>query len=99
MMVVADRLEQVVRMEAALVTRRDSFPPDQRPIGKVATLYSLLPTDQDRKVPVLREIRELITKNALKFLTPAQRREMAKITPPPALAPVGIGDLPEKMAR
>jgi predicted RND superfamily exporter protein len=99
MIILADRLDQVPQLEEALRAKRDVHPPGRQPIGEITTIFHLLPKDQERKLPVLREIRELLTQNALKFLTPAQRQDVQKLIPPADLRPVGVADLPEKMAR
>lgn len=99
MIILAERLEQVPQIEAALAQRNT---PGQPPvIGGTASVFSLLPKDQARKLPVLRQVRALITENQryLKFLSAEQRREVDRITPPADLRALGPADLPEKMAR
>ena len=99
MILLTENLEQVPRLELALWTRNHGKGPFEYPIGSVSTIFNMLPKQQKEKLPVLADIRELIVKNTLKWLTPAQKQEVLRITPPADLRELGLADLPDNMAR
>jgi predicted RND superfamily exporter protein len=66
-------------------------------LGTVHTIFDLLPTDQERKIPVLRELRRLMLE-IRPWLSEAQQREIDRHLPPEELRPVGPDDLPAMVA-
>jgi hypothetical protein len=99
MVVLADRPDQAPHIVRLLEERRDRAPPHARTIHEIASLASVLPKDQERKLPLIAEIRSLLTGSALKWLTPSQREEVRRNLPPADLRPVAAADVPEPIAR
>jgi hypothetical protein len=99
MILLADDIRHVPEIEAELWKR--NLPGQAPAVGGVTTIFSLLPAEQQKKIPVLREIRALIVENrtAMKFLSAEQRREIERITPAADVRELAPADLPEKMAR
>ena len=97
--VLADRLDQVEEIRAA-IRSRDTGP---RPvIGNILTIYDVLPgtpAEQRRKLQLLAEIRKLTHDPAIELLTPAQRADVARLSPPENLRELTPQDLPPLARR
>jgi predicted RND superfamily exporter protein len=99
--VLADRLDQVEAIRRA-IRARDVARPGRPYIGQVVTVYDLLPGPPDaqaRKLALLREIRALGTKPAVRALPPARRRELEENLPPADLRELQPEDLPPLARR
>ncbi len=93
-----DRLEQVEPLARALETKRDAAA--RPPFGKVVTIFSLLPKEQDKKLAKLKEIRATLVRAHEKgFLKEPDWQRLDELIPARALTAIGIGDLPEAVAR
>lgn len=69
--------------------------PGQRPtIGKVSSIFDVVPDEQPAKLAVLAEIRTLLDDDALEALDDDQRKELLALRPPDGLAPITIDILP-----
>lgn len=68
-------------------------------IGEVLSIASVVPEGQEEKLPVIREIRALATRENLAFLPPDKRMAVEKVIPPPGLRPFEASDLPEPILR
>ncbi len=97
--IVVDRVDQVEPLVSELDKRRDEAPPNLKPFDKVVTIFDLLPKDQPRKIVLLAEIRDRVERGHKRgFVSEA---DYAKIDDyvPEKTTPIGIGDLPEGIAR
>jgi hypothetical protein len=100
MVVLADRIDQVLPLKRALEARRDSAPANARPFEAVHTLCDLVAPDQEAKLPLLQDIASVLRKAHARGLVSAGDWErIAPILPPPGLKPYGLADLPEQVAR
>jgi hypothetical protein len=97
--IVVDRLDQVAPLVAELDRRRAAAPADNKPFQKVVSIFDLLPDHEEEKISLLKEIKDRV-------LRARQRRfiedsDWARLEPhiPQTLAPIGIGGLPEELAR
>jgi hypothetical protein len=100
MVVLADRLDQVLPLKRALEARRDSVPAKARPFEAVHALYDLVAPDQAAKLPLLQDIASVLRRAHARGLVSAGDWErIAPILPPPGLKPYGLADLPEQVAR
>jgi predicted RND superfamily exporter protein len=98
--ILTDRLDQVLPLKAVLDARRDAAPKNARPFDRVVTIYDLLPTDQAKKIPLIREALDRLSRAHRRgFIKPADWSEIEKLLPTDAVAPIGIEDLPEQVAR
>jgi uncharacterized protein len=91
--VLADRLDQVEQIRAA-IAHNDS--PTRPVIGQVVTVYDILPGTpavQRRKLALLDEIRRLLDDPALGALSPKERADVSRLRPPPGLRELGPMDL------
>jgi hypothetical protein len=68
-------------------------------VGKVLSVATVVPEGQGEKLPVVREIRALATRENLAFLPPDRRMAIERALPPADLAPFGVADLPERLRR
>lgn len=97
--VLADRLDQVEQIRDA-IRGRDSGP--RHLIGNILTVYDVLPGDpavQQRKLRLLAEIRKLAHDPSTELLSPKQRDDLARLTPPDDLRPLAPQDLPPLARR
>ncbi|HET9598360.1 MAG TPA: MMPL family transporter [Anaeromyxobacteraceae bacterium] len=98
--VLADRVDQVVPLQRALEARRDAAPAADRPFEAVHTLFDLVPEDQAGKLPVLQEIAATLRKaRARGLVADADWAQVEPVLPPQDLRPWGADDLPASVAR
>ena len=94
-LVLADRPDQVPPLVRALEAKRTAA----SGIHRIESIYDLLPKDQERKLPVLIEVRDLLGKKALGWMTPDQRKQADEYRPPTHLKLLTPEDLPEMVQR
>lgn len=100
MAIMVDRLDQVKPLVAALHKKRDAAPPDQKPFEKAVSIFDLVPDQQAEKVALLKAMRKRIDRiHELGKITEADWKEMEPWLPAADLAPYGVPDLPERVAR
>ncbi|WP_242343040.1 MMPL family transporter [Anaeromyxobacter terrae] len=68
-------------------------------IGSVVSIEAFVPPGQEEKLPVVREIRALATRENLSFLAPDRRMAVEAVLPPADLRPFGATDLPDVLRR
>jgi uncharacterized protein len=68
-------------------------------IGGVVSVAALVPEGQAEKLPVVREIRALLSPENLAFLPPHHRMAVEQVIPPADLAPFTSKDLPHAVRR
>lgn len=94
-----DRIDQVAPLVAELERRREAAPRDAKPFSDVVSIYSLLPEQQPRKLELLAEILDRVKRAKEKgFISDKDWQELAPHLPT-ELAPIGIEDLPDAIAR
>jgi hypothetical protein len=93
--ILAPRLEDVPRLRDELVAYREAHP---GVLGEVRTMDDLLPHDQDAKLPVLRELRDVLLE-VRPHLTDDQQRQVDENLPPEHVDLVSMADLPDSVAR
>lgn len=91
------------RSEASVVAERlravDAGKPERaRLFSSIHGLDDVLPADQERKLALLAEIRELLDSPLLRRLSAEQRLRLSELRPPPELAPLGDQDVPPELA-
>jgi predicted RND superfamily exporter protein len=94
--IAADRLEQVPLIVEALRTLDASKTPGHETIGDVWSIFSFVPDDQDKKIPILDEIRDMIDE-ALDALPEDERASIRELRPPDKLVPITIASLPQQL--
>lgn len=98
--IMVDRIEQVLPLKAALEAKLALAPEGRKPFEKVVTIFDLLPTEQQEKIPLLLEARKVIVKaHQRKFISSADWADIEKELPPADLRPIGIADLPDQATR
>lgn len=97
--IVTERLDQVKPLVAVLEARRAAAPAKDKPFDRVVSIYDLLPKDQDAKIALLKETRDLL-EHARKrgFISDS---DWSRIEPhiPAKLASIGIPNLPPDIVR
>ncbi|AKT39308.1 efflux RND transporter permease subunit [Chondromyces crocatus] len=100
MAIMTDRLDQVPMLEAKLQERYDAAPADLKPFERVVTIYSLLPTQQVEKIPLIEEMERLVRRARNRgFIADKDWADIEPVLPKGKLEPIGIDDLPEQVAR
>jgi predicted RND superfamily exporter protein len=67
--------------------------------GSVVSIEAFVPANQEEKLPIVREIRALATRENLSFLPPDRRMAVEAVLPPEDLRPFGVADLPDVLRR
>jgi predicted RND superfamily exporter protein len=94
--IAVDRLDQVLPLKAELDKRRAAA--EKPPFNAVVTIFGLLPSDQERKIALLKETREIVDRaHAKGFVSDKDMRKLGDLLPK-KLTPIGIGDLPDEVA-
>lgn len=100
MAIMTERLDQVLPLKAELEKRLAAAPEKQKPFEKVVTIHSLLPDRQDEKLPLIETIRDRLERARKRgVINDADWARLEGHIPKGTLAPIGIADLPEQVAR
>jgi uncharacterized protein len=100
MAVMTDRVDQVPLLTAELNRRLQAAPADKKPFEKVVSIFSLLPSDQAQKIPLVEEMRDRINRaRSHHFITNADWKKIEPHLPQGSVQALGIDDLPEQVAR
>jgi predicted RND superfamily exporter protein len=100
MAILVDRPDQVPLLVKELERRRDQAPPDAKPFKGIYTLQDLVPQDQAKKIPLLREIKDRVLRAKKRgMIKPEDFSKLEQYLPPDDLKQYDIGDLPEAAAR
>lgn len=94
----ADRPDQVPQIIAALRARDAGKPPAQQVVGSIASIYDVVPPDQDKKLSVLGQIRSLLDDPGLDALGDSERAEIRALRPPDDLQAITAAALPRVIA-
>jgi uncharacterized protein len=98
--IVTERLDQVQPLEAELERRRRAAPPDLLPFEKTVSIYSLLPSDQAKKLPLIADMRDRIERARKRgFIKDDDWSKISKHLPTGELRAIELGDLPEQAVR
>src|SRR4051812_41375115 len=63
-------------------------------VAQVYSLHDFVPANQQQKLQVLKEIRELLKPSIFAKLSAKDRKRVEEILPPRGIGPIGIRDLP-----
>jgi len=100
MVLLADSVEQVDDLQAALRARRDAAPKGDKPFHDAHTLNDFVPADQASKLDLLRGIRKLLLKaHDLDGISQDEWENIKDYVPPADLKPFTVADLPEAVTR
>jgi uncharacterized protein len=100
MAIMVDRLDQVKPLLQVLEERRRVAPENEKPFSKTVSIFDLVPDQQPEKLALLADVRGKLARiHALGKMSDEDWNELARWLPPPDLAPFGIDDLPERVAR
>lgn len=100
MAIMTDRLDQVPQLEAELQKRYDAAPEKQKPFEKIVTIHSLIPKEQDAKIPLIEDIKRIVEKAHRRgFIPEKDWTEIEPNIPRGTVKAISIDDLPEKVAR
>lgn len=98
--IMVDRLDQVRPLRAALESKRAAAPEGKKPFDKVADIFDLLPKDQEKKLELIEEARDRLARAHRRgFISDADWTAINEHIPEGKLKPLGVGDLPEQVAR
>lgn len=98
MFILADRHDQVPLVTSVL-KRENRSGPHEKLFQSIVSIYSLLPSDQPKKIKVLKKLRKLLSKSALSWMTAEQRKDVEDYLPPKNIKPLTIDDLPFSLTR
>jgi predicted RND superfamily exporter protein len=96
--ILVDQLDQTLPLKRALEARRDAAPADKKPFDKVITLFDFVPADQEAKLGLLAESRELLGRAHRRGLVTEKDWAELERFMPASLRPIGLGELPAEVA-
>ena len=100
MVILAETPDEARQLEKQLKANWDAAPADAKPFKAVHTLWSLVPDDQEAKIPILEAIGNRLERaHAKHFITDADWNRIKDEIPPKDLRPYALADLPESIAR
>ena len=100
MVVLTDTTDDARQLEHQLQAEYDAAPAGAKPFVALHALWDAVPAGQARKIPVLEEIGERLTRARDRhFLNDREWAKVKDYVPPEHLAPFGIDDVPESIAR
>jgi len=97
--VLVDRVDQVEPLVKELERRRDAAPAKNKPFDKVVSIFSLLPSDQPRKLELLQEIIDRLQRGRKRGLISDERWNEIHKHIPAQLRAITMADLPDLVAR
>lgn len=92
--IVVDRVEDAVRLREELEQRAAD---EDAPWGDVHSIQSLLPEDQEEKIPILADIRKLLL-DSRKYADEEALKEIDEHIPPETIVPLTYSDVPVEVA-
>lgn len=96
---VTDTVAQVEPLCQEILRKNELDPEATRVVENCQTVFSQLPKDQEKKLVVLKKVRQILEDDALNFLNPEQKREVEKFKQEFRTKAITINDLPEKITR
>ena len=100
MAILVDRVEQIAPLEAALQARRDAAPPELKPFKDVHALQDFVPTAQQAKLDILRQLRDRVLRARHRGLVgDVDWAAIEPFLPTDEVRPFGLADLPQGLAR
>jgi predicted RND superfamily exporter protein len=98
--IMTDRVDQVPALEAELNRRRAAASPDKVPFDRVVTIFSLLPSQQEEKLPLIEEMVDRIQRARKRgFISDGDWAELAPHLPAEAPRALTMADLPPQVVR
>ena len=91
--ILADTVDDVPRIKEAIL----SAPSSRAIVGDVKTIFRFLPDDQEAKLAVLADVRQMIDRK-LDFLEDEDREEVEEYRPPETLRILTVDDVPHLQA-
>jgi predicted RND superfamily exporter protein len=93
LVIMGDTPEDLDKVVATLEKRRAALGAND-PLREVRTLKIAIPSNQEEKIPLLRELRAELTDARLEQLSPEQRQKAEQFRPPEDIRPMTLQDLP-----
>lgn len=97
--IAVERIEHVRPLAEALEQKRKAAPEGKKPFEKVVTIFDLLPRDQEAKIELAKQVRDLFERARRRGLVTDEAWARIEEHLPASLHPIGIDDLPEQVAR
>lgn len=100
MVVLTDTPEEARQLERKLQADWDAAPATAKPFSAVHTLWSMVPDEQEAKIPTLLDIGERLERARSRgFVSDGDWSKVKDIVPPRDLRAYGLADLPDSIAR
>lgn len=97
--VMTERIDQVQPLVTELERRRDIAPAQNKPFDQVLSIFSMLPTDQERKIELLSEILNRVERGKKRGFISDERWNEIREHIPAELRVITMQDLPELVAQ
>lgn len=96
---VTDKEDQVEPLCREILRKKDLDPTESQVVDDCKSILSHIPADQDEKLVILRDMRQLLEDSALDFLNEDQKKEMEKFKNQFTDKKITLEDLPEEIIR
>ncbi|MDO8527471.1 MAG: MMPL family transporter [Deltaproteobacteria bacterium] len=96
---VTDRMEQVLPLCDEINRKKNIDSPETQVIDNCKSIYSHIPEDQDKKMALLAQTRNLLEGSSLDFLNKEQKENVEKFKKEFEAKPVTLKDLPEDIIK
>lgn len=98
--IATDELDQVLPLKEELLKRRDEAEEGKKPFRDVVTIHSLIPTQQDDKLALVKDARRVLARaHRKRFMKDEDWKKVDDMFPEARMKTVGIDDLPEQVVR
>ncbi len=97
--ILTDSVDQVIPLCQEVMRRNNQDSPEKRVVEDCKTVYSFLPQDQDKKLELLADMRQMLESNSLKFLNEEQLKQVEKFKAEFQNKPVELKDLPPTILK
>lgn len=96
---VTDRIDQVEPLCQEILRKNELDPLNERVVGECKSLFSHIPEEQEAKLAILQNIRNLLEDSTLDFLNEEQKKEMEKFKAQFTEKKITWEDLPPEIVR
>lgn len=97
--VLVDSVEQGREVCREVMKRNDSLPPAERRVGSCHSVDTLLPSDQEAKLPIMAKLGNLLSEKWVGELKGDVRRKIERVRKSILGRPLTVDDLPEALTR
>jgi len=97
--VLVDSIEEGREVCDAVMNQNDALPPDERRVGSCHSIYDLLPTEQESKLPIMAKIDRLLSQEWVSTIKGDLKKKVERARKSILGRVLNVDDLPEALTR